>query len=329
MNKKLPLIEGLSGCSCKLTAHELSELLKSAAFDVESKDRRVLAGIGEDAAVYELDEGRALVSSIDFFTPVVEDPYAQGWISVNNACNDLFAKGVVDVSCIQAVVALPIELEVSVGGDILKGMGDYARQIGSGISGGHTILNPWCITGAAVGGIALKKNLVYNSSARPKDTLVLTKPLGVKVAIEANMKFPEEEETRKIMERARSIMMEPGRKAAQAMNEVGVNAATDITGFGLLGHAKQVAHRSGVDIVFDSLPVIAGTPNLSGRLGIDLSGGRCSETAGGILISVSEEKVEELVSALKERSVGCFAVGEVVEGSGSVRFSGELEVKEV
>lgn len=321
------------GCSCKLSQDELSRLLEKAK--TGASDPRILADIGEDAAFISLGGDRVLVKSIDFFTPVTDDPHTQGWISVNNACNDLFAKGVLDILGLEVVLAVP-KNKVDLAEDILSGMREYAESIGTSIVGGHTITNPWVLTGASVFGIIKKDNIIYNSGAKAGDTLILTKPLGTQPAITAHAELSGNEGLEdlqdvidKAFEKALDLMKTPAKPVAEVMQKVGVNAATDVTGYGLRGHAMEMAKRSGVDIEITSLPVISGTLKLAELFMFPLREGRSSETAGGILISVSKQKSAKLLKELEKHNVKGYVVGKVVDGKGNVTLSEDLRILEV
>ena len=330
----IDMVEGLCGCSCKVSQEELEKLLDVSGIVEPRQHPTVLASIGEDAGIVSIDEKRALVQSIDFLTPVTDDPYAQGWIAVNNACNDLFAKGVVNITGVLTVLGLP-KSRLSVGEEILRGMADYVQEAGSIIIGGHTIYNPWPITGAAVAGVADKDRIVYNSTARPGDVVILTKPLGIQPTITAYQELRHQEgieDLKKLvcetMEKAIKVMRASSKPVAEVMQKIGVNASTDVTGFGLHGHASEIARRSNVDIVIHTIPLLPGAEKLAELFGYALREGKSAETAGGILLSVDADKAESLLRALKNRDVRGFEIGSVTKGGGNVKITKDVKIIE-
>jgi selenide,water dikinase len=331
----LDMVQGLCGCSCKVSQEELENLLNISGIVEPHQHPDVLASIGEDAGIIRIDKRRVLVQSVDVLTPVTDDPYMQGRIAVNNACNDLFAKGVTEINGVLTIVCLP-KSALSLGEDILRGMSDYVREVGSVIIGGHTIYNPWSLTGAAVVGVADKDRIAYNSTAKPGDVVILTKPLGIQPIITAYQELRSQEGVddlkdliNETMKRAINVMSASSRPVAQAMQEVGVHASTDVTGFGLSGHAGEMARRSRVDLIFHTIPVIAGARKMAELFMYPLTEGKTAETAGGILLSVDAGKADAMLKNLKARGVKGFEIGSVVKGSGTVSMSKEARVIEV
>ena len=215
----------------------------------------VNSSTGDDAGVYRLDRTRALVQTVDFFTPIVDDPFAYGQIAAANALSDVFAMGGRPLTALN-IMGFPTELvSPQTIAAILRGGLEKAAEVGCAIVGGHTIRNPEPIYGLAVTGTAKIKQMITNAKARPNDLLVLTKPLGtgiVTTAIKRRLCSPSLRKTAiALMSRVNSI----GARIA----ELGLaDAATDITGFGLVGHLASMCRASGVSAVVNvsSVPII-------------------------------------------------------------------------
>ncbi|MBS4021552.1 MAG: selenide, water dikinase SelD, partial [Dethiobacter sp.] len=222
-------------------------------------DENLLVGCDSfaDAGVYRVREDLALVQTVDFFTPVVDDPYLFGQVAAANSLSDVYAMGARPLTAMN-IVCFPYKtLDVAVLGKILQGGADKIMEAGAVLVGGHSINDDEPKYGLAVTGIIHPQNLITNSCARPGDSLILTKPLGsglILTAAKAEMDGPGE------LEAVIRAMAELNREASEAMQSVGVNAATDITGFGLLGHAREIALSSkvSIELSFGSIPLFTG-----------------------------------------------------------------------
>lgn len=297
-------------------------------------DPRVLVGTatGDDAGVFELRPDLALVQTVDFFTPIVDDPLAFGRIAAANALSDIYAMGATPLFAV-AIAAFPESgLDLSILQTILRGGAEKAREAGIHVIGGHTIKDPEPKYGLAVTGWAHPERIVRNSTAQAGDLLVLTKPLGTGILTTARRR-----DVISDADLADAIaQMETLNKAASAaMIEVGVDAATDVTGFGLLGHLAEIALGSqlGAHVDAAAVPLLDMAIELAERdcapggtkanLALaERSGTRFADsiptalrlvlcdaqTSGGLLIAVSEMKVQPLLDALAAASVAEAAV---------------------
>jgi len=312
----------LHGCSCKVGQSDLDSLLADAGLTGESD--ALLFGIGEDAAARKLTDDIALVSTVDFFTPIVDDPYDFGRIAACNAASDAFATGAVEnVDCL-VVLGLPRELTDNAA-PILAGMADALDTMDGVIAGGHTIMSPWPFAGGAISATARPDDLLTSQGASPGDRLYLTKPLGTQPAMGATRVTDEQfvetvtdatdRSLDTIASEAIGWMTTPNRDAMVACREY-ATAATDITGFGLAGQSRVVAARSNVGIDLTHLPVIAGTPALSTLFGYGLPDGESAETSGGLLVSVPPAATAAVESAFDDADVFYRAVGRVTAGRG-------------
>ncbi len=248
-----------AGCGCKLPAASLRPLLAGIP---QSAAGNVLVGFdtSDDAGVYKLRDDLAIVSTVDFFTPIVDDPFDFGRIAATNALSDIYAMGAEPVSALN-LVAFSLE---ELGGEpltgILRGAASVAEEAGVAILGGHSIEDSEPKFGMAVTGIVHPDEVITNSGGRPGDALVLTKALGagaVSTALKRGIADAP-------LAQAVDVMTTLNRDAARALRDAGVHAMTDVTGFGLLGHLHELAFASGVsaEVSADAVPAIAGVMEL-------------------------------------------------------------------
>lgn len=302
-------------------------------------DDRVVASIGEDSAITRISDNRVIITTTDFFTPIIDDPYVQGQIAACNATNDAYAKGGLTILSVLALMGMPESMPLGVQKEVLKGFCDFCRSLNAPVLGGHTIICPWPIMGGAVTAIAEMDEIVLISKAQLGDKVILTKPLGIQPVMrllrlsDSEQKeiasIVSEDELSNAIDLAIRVMTTSNRDAAFAMLETGVNAATDVTGFGLLGHASNMAEQSSVSIRINTLPVIRGAPQVANALGYPLLQGKASETAGGLLISLPKGRVDQLLGALKERGVIGYVIGDVQKGQRKAFLDEDSEVLEV
>jgi selenide,water dikinase len=332
-----------AGCAAK---HPPGYLLPLLGDLPRVSDPNVIVGssTADDAAVYKLTDDIALVLTTDFFTPVVDDPYDFGAVAATNALSDVYAMGGKPVSALN-IVGFPDEVEPSVLGAILRGGGEKAKEAGIDIVGGHTIKTDEPIYGLAVTGTVHPTRIVSNAGARPGDALVLTKPIGVGIITTA---AKQEKDERGAIRDAIRLMTTLNRGACEAMLEVGVHAATDVTGFGLLGHLRNVVAASGCSVEVKAAAVPAldaarayveagiapGGTHANWRFlseWVDYDAGVAkseqlllcdAQTSGGLLIAVADADAQRLVAALKSRGTPCAEViGRFTEGRPRIRVS--------
>lgn len=299
----------------------------------------LLVGIDtrDDAGVFRIREDLALVQTVDFFTPVVDDPYWYGAIAAANSFSDVYAMGGRPLTALN-LVCFPIEnAPAEMLADILRGGYDKAQEAGVVIVGGHSVDDPEPKYGMAVTGLVHPQKVVTNAGAVPGDLLVLTKPLGVGIITTA-AKF--DECPPEVLDEAIQVMATLNAGAAEAMQEVGVHAATDVTGFGLIGHLHQMARVSGVAIRLNwqRIPFLPDAERLAMQ-GNTTRGGSLNreyvgeflqtsdsvplsiqhvlldpQTSGGLVIAVAPERADALLTALHKHQTPCAQViGEVLE----------------
>jgi len=312
----------LHGCSCKLGRSELDSLLTEV--DITTPQPELICGVGEDASARPIGDDQVLVSTIDFFTPIVDDPYQFGRIAACNAASDAFAMGAWTDLSLLVVLGLP-RTATDIATALLSGIIDAVDEMGGVVAGGHTIMNPWPIAGGAVTATTAESSLLQTTTASPGERLYLTKPLGTQPAMGAlRVKDGEFGETvtdttdrpiETIGEEALAWMTTPNRDAIEAGHEF-VTAATDVTGFGLLGQSKLLAENAGVGVSLTHLPIIEGALELSRLFGYGLESAESAETSGGLLLTVPEAESSAFEASLSAADVFYREVGTVTEGTG-------------
>jgi selenide,water dikinase len=315
-------------------------------------DPNVLVGFGtnDDAAIYRLTPDLALALTIDVFTPVVDDPYAFGAIAAANALSDVYAMGAKPAAMLSFVGFPRGKLPWDVLQLILQGGADKGREAGVDVVGGHTVDDPEPKCGYAVMGLVHPEKAISNAGGRPGDLLVLTKPLGsgiLTTAIKRDLLGPD------AISQVVAVMSELNRGASDAMVGVGVDACTDVTGFGLLGHLHELARASGVaaDLDARSIPMLPGvldlihegvvpggtatnaeyteqfvawSPAISAETRLALAD---AQTSGGLLIAVAPSNLGALTEALHSAEALAAVVGRLTDGTpGYIAVSEELRV---
>jgi selenide,water dikinase len=318
---------------------DLQEVLSAIKPGEGSEVPDLLVGLGraDDAAVYRLAPDLAIVETVDFFPPVVDDPYTWGAVAAANAMSDVYAMGG-EVLFALAVAGFPRELPKSVIAEVFRGGAEKMAEGGGVIAGGHTVIDPEPKYGLCVTGRVHPGRVFIKGGLRPGDRLFLSKPLGTGVITTA---AKNDAASADVVAAAVTSMLRLNRVAAEVAQAFGVRGATDITGFGLLGHAAEMVEASGVGITLSAarLPLLPGARELAdqgqwsggmkrnrrhldtvlgSRLVIDraLPEGLVgllteSETSGGLLFSVSRDRAGDVVAAFAARGESCTEIGEV------------------
>ena len=323
------------GCAAKYAAARLETVL-AGLVPAEAEDLLVGLDPADDAAVYRLDEERALVFTVDFFPPLVDDPRTFGAIAATNALNDVYAMGGTPLLAL-SIAAFPEELPTEVLGDVLAGADERVRAAGAILAGGHTIRDAEPKYGLAVVGTVHPDAIWPKAGARPGDALFLTKPLGTGIVLQAER---EGGAPPGALDAAIESMVELNRAAADALRPFGANAVTDVTGFGLLGHVHELASRSGVRAVIEAgtLPALPGALELAvagvrtggDRRNREFAGGHVEsrgdaalaalaydpQTAGGLLVSLPAERGAVLEATFESAGLFLRRIGHVEEGAG-------------
>ena len=334
-----------AGCGCKLGPEQLTELLGTLSLPQASRDLLVGNDTGDDAAVYALPDGRALIATLDFFTPIVDDAYDWGRIAATNALSDVYAMGGTPFLALN-VVNWPVDdLPIELLGQVLQGGIDVAAKAGVAVAGGHSITDPEPKYGMVALGLAEAGRVVRNSTAPPDRDLYLTKPIGLGMISTAVKRGVATDEQLAV---AVDVMTTLNDTAAAAMLEAGVGAATDVTGFGLLGHLHRMLIASGVaaDLDAAAIPLLPGVLDLA-RSDVVAGGTKRNhayvaphtdfgdlthpeqlvladaQTSGGLLIVATDG--DRLAQALAGRGVRAVRLGRTVAGEpGLIRVRGRL-----
>ncbi len=326
-----------SGCAAKVSPGLLHDVL--ARLPIEHSER-LLVGIktGDDAAVYQVSDELALIATVDFFTPIVDEPRLFGQIAATNALSDVYAMGGVPLLALN-VVAFPVcSLGTEILGEILAGGADKVKESGAVLAGGHSVEDKEPKYGLCVIGSIHPKKVITNAGARPGDILVLTKPLGTGIVVAAMKADMATEDARRSAVR---WMTRLNYKASQACVGCGVHAMTDVTGFGLLGHLKGMLVASGVSarIAAARVPAHPGVKELA-SIGLVPAGTYANrsyvadwvefapsvtavdqdvlldpQSSGGLLISVDPERARDLVRKLEEGGDLGSVIGVIEEGA--------------
>lgn len=317
---------------------DLERILAGLPRDPSVEDR-VIVGTrhNEDAAVVRLPGGQSIVQTLDFFTPIVNDPYSFGRIAAANALSDVYAMGG-EPWCAMNIVCFPVKrLPESILADILRGGSDALREAGAALVGGHSVEDDEIKYGLSVTGLIDPEVIASNAGLRPGDRLLLTKPLGTGIlatAVKANWPGCDAHEEQLFRWAARL-----NKGAGRVIRELRLKAATDVTGFGLGGHCLEMAGASGVTVALDTaaLPVLPGVLELAG-MGLVPEGSHANraychkhvhtapgvnpvladvafdaQTSGGMVLAVSPDQVDRATALLAETGDPAYPVGEVLE----------------
>ena len=326
------------GCGCKIAPGVLSEILKGTGQMPIPPELLVGIETADDAAVYQLNDEQALIATTDFFMPIVDDPYDFGRIAATNAISDVYAMGGRPIMAL-ALVGMPISvLSTTTIGRILEGGQAVCRAAGIPIAGGHTIDSVEPIYGLVALGLVHPKRLKRNADAKPGDVLVLGKPLGVGVLSAALKKNALSPEGYAQMIATTTRLNTPGPLLAALP---GVHAITDVTGFGLAGHALEMARGSGctVKIDWNSVPLLPGVRDLAAQGMVTGASGRNwagygqdvqlpsdfapqdqallsdPQTSGGLLVACSPDSVDQVLATFRNQGFEQAAVvGRVMDG---------------
>ena len=326
------------GCASKLAPGSLRTVLDGLPLQ---KDPNLLVGFdqSDDAGVYRIDEDKALVQTVDFFTPMVDDPYTFGQVAAANALSDVYAMGGKPLTAL-AIVCFPQDGDLEILGQVMRGGLSKMSEAGCTVVGGHSVRDAEMKFGYAVTGLMDPRNVLTNAGARAGDVLVLTKPIGTGVITTALKQGKAKDEW---VEGAARSMTTLNRHAELLVSKhSGAHAMTDVTGFGLMGHGREVAMASGValEIEVDAVPKLPGALEaialgaIPGGLIANREYAECvvsdapssriaddvrtlmfdPQTSGGLLISVAPASAESLLAAMHAAAIPAARIGQVIEG---------------
>lgn len=335
MDKRLTELTKSSGWAAKIQPDILAQVLSQLP---KMHDERLIVGLetSDDAAVYKMDENRAIIQTLDFFTPVVDDPYTFGQIAAANSLSDIYAMGG-EPTLAMNIVCFPDCLKPEVLAEILKGGQSKVAESGAILVGGHSISDDEPKYGLSVTGFVHPEKVWTNGGAKVGDLLILTKPLGLGIINTAIIGGLADKDS---YDEAVFNMITLNKYAKESIDkEEGINSVTDVTGFGIIGHAQEMAESSNTSIRLyaESIPLIKNTINYA-EMGLVPAGtytnknyfkpyvgleGKMSvtmedilydpQTSGGLLISVSRGNAAKILDNLKKTPTKCAIIGEVVE----------------
>ncbi|MBD3351289.1 MAG: selenide, water dikinase SelD [Candidatus Lokiarchaeota archaeon] len=302
-----------------------------------------LTGLTEDCAVKYLGNDQVLVSNVDIFTPIHDDPVIQGEITACNATNDVFALNVKDIVTYLSFLGIPFDQPQQITEGLLEGQMKFLKRLGVDIDGGHTTYTSWPLMGGIAIGIDNKENLIPKQIKRSVNVgdILLTKPLGLQAAMAVYRVLKEMPEMvadfdpdmlKKAIDLGVEMMTTSNYYVVKTIHEENLKSTiasmTDVTGFGVKVHASEMLEESNMDIMIDKLPIIVGTDKTSEIFGYDLLGGCAAETAGPMLISIDTNIIdsEEVQRLLKKNNVNSWKIGTFGPGSGQVKLKKDLDV---
>ncbi|UJR36226.1 hypothetical protein I4U23_028958 [Adineta vaga] len=343
------LLEGLESTD-KNGSNDGQTLPNHAVLTPELKPKPVV-GIGLDSCVLPLRHGELfLVQSTDFFYPLVDDPYVMGKIACANVLSDIYAMGVMEIDNMLMLLSVSNKMSDKerdiIMPLILQGFKDCAEQAGTTVQGGQTVVNPWLIVGGVATSVCKQNEVIIPENAMIGDVLVLTKPLGTQVAVNAHqwLEKPDrwdriksvvtENDVEKAYQRAMNSMARLNKIGASLMHKYGAHACTDVTGFGLLGHAQNLAkyQKNEVSFVIHSLPIIAHMATISKTCNnaFGLLRGTSAETSGGLLVVLPHDQAAAYCKDIQaQEGYQAWIIGVVEKGDRTAKITDNPQVIEV
>lgn len=322
----------------------------NSALTPESSSKPMI-GIGLDSCVLPLRYGELfLVQSTDFFYPLVDNPYIMGKIACANVLSDIYAMGAVEVDNMLMLLSTSIKMSEkerdTIMPLILEGFKDCAEEAGTTVQGGQTVVNPWLIVGGVATSVCKQNEIIIPENANVGDVLVLTKPLGTQVAVNAHqwIENPDRwnriksvvtvDDVRKAYQRAMNSMARLNRIGASLMHKYNAHACTDVTGFGLLGHAQNLAkhQKNDVSFVIHNLPIIANMATISTTCNnaFGLLQGTSAETSGGLLVVLPHEQAAAYCKDIQEQEgYQAWIIGVVEKGDRTAKIIDKPRIIEV
>lgn len=360
---RLTKYSDLKGWGCKVpqeTLHKLLSGLNQSTTTTQSltnenlltgKKTTAAIGIGLDSCVIPLrHSGLNLIQTTDFFYPLIEDPYLMGRIACCNVLSDLYAMGVTEIDNMLMLLSISTKMSENERDQIMprmiKGFEDCANEAGTTVNGGQTVMNPWIIIGGVATSVCSVQEYISPDNAMVSDVLVLTKPLGTQVAVNAHQWLDNQErwnkiklvvnedDVKKAYLRSISSMTRLNKVAAQLMHKYNAHAATDVTGFGLLGHAQNLAkfQKNDVTFVIHNLPIIAKMAAITKACGnmFGLIQGTSAETSGGLLVALPREQAAAYCKdILNQEGYQAWIIGIVEKGNKTAKIIDKPRIIEV
>lgn len=336
MDDKIIFCKG-GGCTAKLGAGILGHILERLPKGEQDKNLLIGYDSKDDAAVYQITDDVAIVQTLDFFPPMVDDPYVFGQIAAANALSDVYAMGG-DVKTALNIVCFPEDMDLNILGEILRGGSEKVMEAGGTLAGGHSIADDSVKYGLSVTGTVHPKRMYPNNQGQPGDILILTKKLGVGIICTANRI---QEASAEAMEEAVSSMTMLNQKASLLCRKYDIHACTDVTGFGFLGHLHEMmGHRCSCQVYADQVPVMKEAIHYADEFYLTAAGQKNRnhledhvefhnvsfameeilfdpQTSGGLLVAVQPEQAGELLAELQAEGLPAGIVGEITEKEGT------------
>lgn len=307
------------GCGCKLRRTQLVELLEGAGLRHLVLSRMPI----------RISDNLTMLSTVDVITPLTEDPFLQGEITVAHVTNDLFALGIIEILGFHAILSIPPRAQIDIAVKALKGIAHACQTIGADLLGGHTIQIETPLFGGTAMGLGDPLKLISPSRAMENDMLILTKPLGIQMALTQAALSPDSVE-KSIVEQAVKLARMTSKSVAELMSLGDIHAAVDIGGFGLVGHAIDLAMASHVDLIIETVPVLGGLVHSRDMYFADLAGQHgVPETSGGLLLAVDGTHVNSILHELNSHGFLPSVIGSVRHGQGAVKITQDAELLEV
>lgn len=331
MEEKISFCKG-GGCTAKLGAGMLSHILERLPKGEENPDLLIGYQSKDDAAVYRISDDVAIVQTLDFFPPMVDDPYTFGKIAATNALSDVYAMGGVVKTALN-IVCFPEKMDLNVLGEIMRGGSEKVIEAGGTLAGGHSIADSDVKYGLSVMGVVHPEHMYPNNQGKLGDKLILTKPLGVGIICTANRV---EEASKEAMEAAIESMTTLNKYASEICHDFEIHACTDVTGFGFLGHLHEMMDgKLSCKIYANQVPVFPQALEYADEFLLTAAGQKnrnhtepfvCfkdisfamqevlfdPQTSGGLLIAVAEKDAEEMVQRMQDSGVPAKVVGEIL-----------------
>ncbi|MHA1745209.1 MAG: selenide, water dikinase SelD [Promethearchaeota archaeon] len=296
----------------------------------------------EDCSITPISQDQLLISNIDIFTAIHDDPFTMGQIAACNVTNDLFALNALNVSNFSNFMGFPTDIPDGFPEEIILGMRHFLQEIGTDVHGGHTIFNPWPLFGGSASAVMHKDHLIEKQGAKPGDRLIITKPLGVQPVMAA---YRVKDTDPELLDDYDSIQLQKGIDMgvkSMTMSNHGVvkvihhggffsavTAMTDVTGFGLSGHLDEMIENQDLGAHLTNFPVIPTTPALAELMGYQLEEGRSPEIAGAMLMAVDSNEFLDFTRALSAENIWWAEIGEISESIRGIKFDPSFKLVEI
>jgi len=305
-----------------------------------------------DCAYDQVAKGLTVVSTIDFFYPLVDDPYNQGRIGAANVLSDLYSCGVTEIMSVLMILSassqMTKEQQLIVTRLMMQGFADTVREAGSKVAGGQSVINEFPMIGGAAFGISRSESPYVPKNAKPGDVLILTKPLGSQILVNVNQYYMNKDDKWKTLATERKLITEDqieeiyqqgihymcqlNKTAATLMLKYGATSSTDVTGFGILGHAQNLAEcqTESVDYIIEKLPCYPVLHKLDKIVrNFKFKEGYAAETSGGLLISMPPENVDAFIKEMNQAGCSAWQMGRVIKGTRKAKLVENIQAEEI